>query len=330
MRARSVLLVALVHVLLLVLARSARAEAAIARMHLEVETAPEARSCATAETLRARIAERLGRDPFTDETNDTARLRVVFAKKRGGFTAAVALEGAKGERLGARSFERDGATCEPLVTDVVLVAAVLLEDLAPRPEAPVPPPPPPPEPSRETPPPDRPPPSPPPAPRDRPRLDFALGAGAGFGVAPSASTTGEITAGFDVARFRVEAGARATLPASSGGDVAVRAQVVSGRVAPCYGWRVLSPCGVLAIGRIEGEATGSGVVAARSSGQLYAGAGVGLVSRLFVAEDLVFVRASVEVLFALARAGFDVGTERVWSVPAAAATATLGIGVRLP
>lgn len=300
-------------------------------MRLEVEGSTETRSCANAEVLRARIAERLGRDPFTDTRDGSARLRVVFARKRGGFSGAVLLEGAGGERLGARTLERDGATCDPLVTDVVLVVAVLLEDLAPRPEPtgePPPPPPPPPDP-----PPARaePAPAPPPAPAtDRVHVDFALGGGTAVGLSPSPAAAGEVVTGLDVSRLRIEASGRVTLPASSGGDVAVRTQIVTGRLAPCYGFRVLSPCATLAIGRIEGEAAGTGVVAARSAGQLYAGAGAGLVSRVFFAEERIFARASVDVLFALARAGFDVGAERVWSVPPVSLSATLGVGVRLP
>ncbi len=326
---------ALLLVLLVVglsLAREARAAGGDADpMRLDVEGAEEAR-CASAETLRARIAERLGRDPFTDTREGRARLRVVFARKRGGYTGAVVLEGAGGERLGARSLERDGATCDPLVTDVVLVVAVLLEDLAPRPEPQAAEPPP--TPPASTPAASEPaPPPPPPAPAlpaDSVHVDFALGGGSAFGLAPRPAVAGEIVSGLDVSRLRVEVSGRMTLPASGDGDVAVRTQIVTGRLAPCYGFRVLSPCASLAIGSISGEAIGRGVVAARSAGQLYAGAGAGLVSRVFFAEDRIFVRAAVEVLFALARAGFDVGGQRVWGVPPVSASATVGLGVRLP
>ena len=165
--------------------------------------------------------------------------------------------------------------------------------------------------------------------RERARLDLSVSAGTALGLAPSPAVAGELVAALEVARLRVEGGARAILPASSDRAVAVRAQAVVGRLAPCYGWRVLSACGVLAIGSVSGEATGAGTAASRSEGQLYAGAGAGLVSRAFVLEDVVFLRASAELLFALARAGFDVGPERAWTVPRAAGGGPRGGGVGL-
>lgn len=312
-----------------VLLSTASARAETPSLRLELTTSPEARACAGDGTLRARVAERLGRDPFTDvEVAAQRRLRVTFGRRPGGFTGAVVLEDANGARLGTRSFDRSGATCEPLVADVVLVVAVLLEDLAPRTEEPPPPPAPAPAPE---PPPERPAaPAAPPAPARVLRIDVGLGAGGVLGIAPRAAAAGEVIAAIDVGRARVEGGARVTLPASDEATVAVRSQAVTGRLAPCYGWQVLSPCAVLAIGSVRGEATGSGVASSQSAGQLYAGAGAGLLSRVFVAGDLVFVRASLEVLAALVRAGFDVGPSRAWSVPALSASATVGLGVRLP
>jgi hypothetical protein len=323
--ARALILAIVVSVL--AYARHAGAED---RLRLELDSSPDARACGTADVLRAKIAERLGRDPFTADENAALRLHIAFARSRRVWTAEIALEDAEGRRVGARSLDHEGATCEPLVSSVVFTAVVLLEDLAPRPaEAP----PPRAEPQAEPGPAPAPPaveqrPQPKPAPSLR--LDAALGPTGALGGAPAPAFGGEALVGLDVARLRLELSGRAYLPASSKGDVAVRARLVHGRLATCYGWLVASACAVVALGSVSGEAVGAGVVESRAEGRLYAAGGVGAVSRLFFVDDLVFVRASIDVLFALARAGFDVGDHRVWTVPSVGATGVLGLGVRLP
>jgi hypothetical protein len=119
-------------------------------------------------------------------------------------------------------------------------------------------------------------------------------------------------------------------PASSDGDVGIRTRLVHGRLAPCYGWTVLAGCVVAAVGSVSGEAVGEGVASSRLTGQLYAAGGPGLLSRVFVLDDLVFVRASIDLLFAATRAGFDVGDRRVWTVPVVSGAGALALGVRLP
>jgi hypothetical protein len=136
--------------------------------------------------------------------------------------------------------------------------------------------------------------------------------------------------GLDVARFRVEVSARMYLPASSEGDVAVRTRLVHARIAPCYGWVALSGCLVAAVGGISGEGTGERVASPRLEGQLYAATGPGVVSRLVVLGDGIFVRASIDLLFALTRTGFDVGDRRVWTLPPVALATSIGVGARLP
>src|SRR6185295_9796958 len=98
--------------------------------------------------------------------------------------------------------------------------------------------------------------------------------------------------GIDVARLRVELAGRLFFPASADGDPAVRTRLVYGRIAPCYGWVVLSRC--------------------------------------FVVGDVLFARASVDLLFALSRTSFDVGETRVWTLPAVGAVGTFGVGARIP
>lgn len=326
---RAAVLVAIVFVVL-GWSRRGRAEER-ARYALETEATPDARACADAEVLRAKVAERLGRDPFTAAADARGKLRVAFAKdKARGWTAEITLADAAGQRIGARALAQPGATCEPLASSVVFTIAVLLEDLAPPPAPPDPAPPPAP-PQTAPPPAPEPAEKPPPRPPERTaRLDVSLGPAGAVGGAPSASAGGELAFGLDVARSRVELSGRMYLPASSDGDVAVRTRLVHARLAPCHGWVVLSGCVVAAIGSVSGEAVGDAVASSRLEGQLYAAGGVGVLSRLFVVDDLLFVRASIDVLFAATRAGFDVGDRRVWTVPIVSTAGAIAFGVRLP
>jgi len=303
---------------------------------LETEVSADARTCASAEVLRAKIAERLGRDPFTTNANaneGTRKIRVSFARdKARAWTADIALLDAAGNPSGGRTLADKGATCEPLATSVVFTIAVLLEDLAPatKPADPAPAPPPPASPplieeGKEKPAP------PPPATSGRTvRLDASIGPTGALGTAPAPAGGGELGIGVDVSRFRIEVAGRAYLPSSSDDAVAVRTSTIVGRVAPCYGWTAFAACAVGTIGTVSGEATGEGVASSKLESQLYAAAGLGVVSRLFVVDDLLFVRANVDALFSITRTGFDVGDRRVWTVPVFAAAGTIALGARLP
>jgi hypothetical protein len=110
----------------------------------------------------------------------------------------------------------------------------------------------------------------------------------------------------------------------------VRTRTFVGRVAPCYGWTAFAACAVGILGSISGEATGEGVAASKLEAQPYAAAGLGVLSRWFFVDDLLFVRANVDALFPITRTGFDVGDRRVWTVPVLAAAGTVAIGARLP
>lgn len=311
--------------------RSARASEDV---RLEIESTSEARSCGDGEVLRARIAERLGRDPFSG-TDTRARIHVAFARAGRTWTAEVARFDSEGKPTGARTLTHPGATCDLLVTSVVFTIAVLLEDLAPSP-APAPAPPAPVAPPAPTEPPSPPEPAPAPpqgAPHDAPRttfVDASLGATGALGGGPSAIGGGEALVGLDLGRARLELSGRVYLPSSAPDDVGVQTRLVYGRIAPCYGWVVVAACLVGVVGSISGEAVGTQVASSEAAGRLYAAAGAAAVSRIFVVENLLFVRASVDALFSLARAGFDVGDDRVWTVPVLSGAATVGLGVRLP
>lgn len=294
-------------------------------VRLDVESNAETRTCGDGEVLRVRVAERLGRDPFARDGDK--RLRVAYARDKGAWKADIELFDASGKKIGARPLSRSGATCEPLTSSVVFTIVVLLEDLAPRPAPPAPPPPPPePPPPVE---PDLPPAAPLPPPRTT-YFDVALGGAGAVGGAPAPIAGGEALAGLDVSRFRLELSVRLFLPASGDDAVTVRTRLVYGRIAPCYGWVVLSACFVAAVGGLSGEGRGDRVASARVDGGVYAAAGAGIVSRVFLVKDVLFVRAAADLLFSLSRVGFDVGDERVWTLPAVGTAGTIGVGARLP
>jgi hypothetical protein len=162
------------------------------------------------------------------------------------------------------------------------------------------------------------------------RFDVSAGGAAALGGAPSPSAGAELAFGLDVGRWTFELGGRAYLPASSGGPVAVRTRLVHSRVAPCWGALLLSGCVVVDVGGVSAEAVGPRVTDSRLEAQFYAAGGLGILSRVFVLDDLLFVRASIDLLFAATRAGFDVGTARIWTVPVVSAAGTVAVGVRLP
>ncbi len=313
---------------LLLLVASAHDSRADDKVDLDVVSTAAARSCTDGEVLRSKIAERLGRDPFVtnSDAHELGRLHVAFAREQGTWTAKITLTDGSGKRSGERTLTRSAATCGPLVTEVAFTIAVLLENLAPAepvlPAAPAPLP----EPvasELET-------AAPKTTPQRTSRIDAAIGGAGTVGGAPAPTVGGEVALGVDVARLRIEVGGRLFFPASSDGDVAVRTRAVYGRLAPCYGLLLASACFVVAVGSVSGEAVGAGVASSRIDAQLYAAGGVGALSRFFVIKDVVFVRASVDLLFSLSRVGFDVGDQRVWTVPMISGAGTLGLGARLP
>jgi hypothetical protein len=257
-----------------------------------------------------------------------ARVHIISAP----WTADIALLDGSGTTSGARAIRNEGATCEPLVASVVFTIAVLLEDLEPtaQVDAAAPPPAPLPAPPHIEEPKEKPASPPPPADRHAIRLDASIGPTGALGTAPAPAGGGELGIGVDVSRLRIEIGGRAYFPASSDGSVGVRTRTLAGRVAPCWGWTVFSACAVGVAGSVSGEAVGDGVAASRLEAQPYAAAGLGVLSRLFFVDDLLFVRGSVDALFSITRTGFDVGDRRVWTVPVFAAAGTLALGARLP
>lgn len=300
---------------------------------LEIVSTKAASTCADAVILRSKIAERLGRDPFAHSSGarPSGRLTVWFAHADHAWTAKIALDDASGKRNGERTLTREGGTCGPLVTDVAFTIAVLFENLAPvEALSPPPPSPPPPSPPLEPFDPEVKAPAPAKPPERNVRVDAVIGGAGAIGGAPAPTVGGEVVVGIDAARLRVEVGGRLFLPASSDGDVAVRTRLLYGRIAPCYGLRVISACFIAAVGSLSGEAVGERIASSRIDAQIYAAGGMGVLARFFVIDDVLFIRTSVDVLFSLSRVGFDVGDQRVWTLPFVSGAGSLGIGARLP
>lgn len=325
-----------------------RAHAQPARDELlgfDYDRAPEATSCGESELVRAKIAERLGRDPFVASTSQATAspgirvLRVRMGRAKRAFTAEIVSLDASGRTSESRTLT-DALSCDTLVGSVAFTVAVLLEDLSTPASAPAAPSstapnaaPPNPWPDSPASRPDfaRPAPTPSPSPATTARRfqpDAALGVLGTVGTAPAVALGVQATVGADFDRLRLELAGRADFPASSAGDV-VRTRLVMGRVAPCYGVPVVSGCLLFAAGSLSGEAIGAGVDRPRIESAFYSAGGVALLSRVFIGEG-VFVRASAEVAVPFSRIGFDVGQQRVWTLSSVSAAGTLGIGVRLP
>lgn len=308
-----------------------KAEAAESTIALDYSTSAEAAACGDAADMRARIAARLGRDPFSEDgsAGGVLRIRVQRAHKRR-YSAVITLVDAQGQARGSRTLEEPSA--EALGTSVAFTVAVLIEDLptmtgvAAQSS--------PPQPSVVVPPPEEAQAPPPPAAKESSsqlRIDAALGGSLSpwSAPAPAAGVDATLGADFGASRARIELSGRVYLPASSDADVSVRTRLIFARLAPCYGMPLLSGCLALAGGSVSGEAVGARVTNPQPTSAFFAAGGCGIVSRLFVSERF-FARAALEVWFPLARTSFDVGPERAFTLPAALGMGTLGVGARLP
>lgn len=296
-------------------------------LFLSVEGENQTQTCAAPDVLHARIAERLGRDPFTTHKTSASVFRVAF-KRTQGWSAVLTLLAADGRELGARTIERKGTTCDALTEPVVLSAALLLEDFAPASPPPK---------VTTSPPPQA---APAQAPTkeqgrvqepDRPlHLDAALGGGGALGLSPAPAAIGMLTIGIAGEHFRLEAGALYQFPTSTEDALSVRSDLLAGHLAPCWGWTYFRPCVVATLGRMHAEGTGASLQNAQRVNTVYAGVGPGVQSELSLLRNVLFVRAAAEVAFAVVRPSFEVGDRRAWQTPALAALLTLSLGAALP
>lgn len=315
--------------------RPLRAEEPTPTTTLDYATTEPARVCGDGELLRAKIAERIGRDPFASsprEADSSPRvMRVRIDRAKGSFKGEISLVGDKGAVVGRRVLEE--RTCEALVAAIAFTASVLLDDpsvkkaedaRAPSPAPPI---------AREPTPAETPPiassaPTPVRAgPQRNLHVDASLSAAGLLGIAPALALGVDAEVGLDIDRFRVALGGRVSAPAAGDETVAVRTRIVVARATSCYGFALLSGCVVLSAGGVSGEGTGADVENSQLVSRFYASAGLAALSRVFLG-DVVFVRASLEVDAALSRVAFDVGGTRAYTLPPLSLAGTLGVGAR--
>ena len=218
--------------------------AALARTAARLEHSREegARACPEAPLFAAKVAERLGYDPFRAEAD--AAVRVAFAGQGGALRATVEMHDVRGVLVGRRELTSDDATCADLAEGVVLTVSILLDtprlpageraaaasplvavDVVPAP-------------APETP------------------LVARLGAAAvsGFGFAPAPSAGFSIFAGIARGPWSADLEGRADFPAGAAFGVgSVRTAVRMGLIVPCGHVGVGFACLVLGLGAISAD-----------------------------------------------------------------------------
>lgn len=98
---------------------------------LSVQRSEAASSCPDQVRLRRAIAERLGRDPFSDSAplGDARSLSVQFSRDGGRHLATVSLVEAQGRATGTRELSSTASDCTELAGAVVLAATIAIDPL---------------------------------------------------------------------------------------------------------------------------------------------------------------------------------------------------------
>ena len=215
---------------------------------LEYTRGTGAESCPDEQGLRDAVAAQTPRELFSPDA--PARLIVAITRSGRRYQGQLELRDSVGAVLWTRAFPPT-ASCEGLVEDVGIAIRVELVPRLPRaPEAPavVPPPPPPPS-------------SPallPPPPTEKPSplwVRFGVGLGASFAVAPAPAFNLAADVGVRWSFFSASLEGRWAAPAGidlDGGHLST--SLLGGALVPCGHYRWLFGCGVLALGRLSGEA----------------------------------------------------------------------------
>jgi hypothetical protein len=297
---------------------------------LSVERSAGAEPCASREQLEARVASILHRSWPARTGDEAIGIEVTFERARdGAFAAKVS---ATGPKPGRRLLRDSSPTCDALGEAVAVAIALLLDSAqnesndreAPTPKPPVA------KPERSE---AQEPVAPPlavTAPRDW-SLRAALEAGVGYGLGGEGTALGVGHVGVQLARFRLDVGVVATLPAShdfDGGEVST--SVLFGSLRGCYfvgrSFK-LGPCAHFGVGRLRGGGTGYGETARSSLPWFAAGLGLGaeaeLSSRLYVSLGTTLWVPTERHTFSVENVGI------AWESKRAATVATAGIGVTL-
>lgn len=294
------------------------------------ERSAGAEECPDEATIRRRVVERLGHDPF-GEGGPSARVRI--ERRPEGFDADVLIREADGVVRGSRVLASTGASCDEIANAVVVTLSVALDPAnMPSPRGPVTPKPAPsrledpfaPEPARAEPAP----PSPSPPRPSTLRFRIAGGGGAAFGVAPSPSLAAAASLGARWRAFSLDLEGRIHPKTSEDADFGVVSASSSwGALVPAVHFGAFSAGAVLAGGALRGEGTGGGTTVSDSS--FVAAVGVRGAAELAVSQS-VGLRAGVDVLAFVRGASLVLGGKEAWSTPSFAASPWLGAVAYFP
>lgn len=292
---------------------------------LDVARDAQSATCPDADTLAKRVAERLGRDPFSRDAPRSMRVR--FARIDGKFVATIASRASSDGPERTRSLSAGGATCDELARSVALSIALVVdvwqrrhdEEPAPPQKTAYPSPEAPPEkvlkahPDRT--PREREPGSEPPREAPSPfHPTVAAGVGLAVAAGPSPAPNASIAIGIAHPRWSLEAGARADTFTTARGpaQTSVSAAPLTGTLTPCLVFGVFGACPTAHLGVLRGRS--SGAIGPASESTFYAAAG--LRARVDWPERGVLAgRLRVDVLAPLTPTTLRIGTEDVWHTP---------------
>lgn len=322
-----------------VMARSAWAEPAAVRTpvprataRLSYERAPDAESCIAEAELRARVADRLGHDPFVAESTTEVRVRV--SREDGAWLARLGAE-KDGRPAGARTLTSGASRCEDLAETLALTLSVLLDPHGPLADAtPIEAPPtrspahvddpffePRANESKEAPPPPR------PAPRLAPFGGIAAGIFLGVAPAPSTGLFAHLGARYREASLAVEG--MVALPSSDPGGAGpgARVSLTAATLLPCYAFGSVETCAVGRVGALH--AAGIGVSEPRNATALYGALGARVGAALALTRTLSLT-AFGEGTVPLSRTTLVLNDRDAWTTPVLAVAVGLGVRARLP
>ncbi len=282
-----------------------------------------AEACPSDAALAARVAERLGYDPFRSGAAATVRVR--FTRDGDLLRGVVEMRDARGP-AGRRELSSDRPDCADLADSVALTVSILLDPpTVPGRDVPsaTPPAPPPPEAPLH-------PGAPPPPLPDGPRtaLRFGTGVSGAVGFAPGPTSGLYLAAGVLRGPWSLDLEGRIDLPAERGYEAGtVRASIRLGELVPC--WHFGAPFACLVVGAGALSAEGRDVKSPRHVDTFYALAGA-RAGVEFALVGPVLARLSADVVASLTRPTVAIGNVDAWTVPPVGALVAAGLVGRFP
>lgn len=315
-------------------------EPAVAR--IELFRAVEAAQCPDERALRAAVARRLGRDPFSADA--AQRVRLAVGPDGAGLSLAIEMVGADGAVLGQRTIRSRTRDCVELAESaaVALVVAIDVLSLTQPPASPLASEPPRREAPPVTPPAERPS-QPDPAPRtirSSPTItpntretealhgSLAINATSSLGDLPTIAFGGALRTGLRWRALGLVVEGRAMLPTMIDGPQGSRIEssLYTGSALACFHRQWFSACGVGAFGALL--ARGSNVDRPREPTIAVVAAGARAGGWWRVPGDF-FIDASLEVLASLLRPALTINATTAWDAPPLQASVRIGLGVEL-